>query len=236
MRISVIIPTLNEASTIEHTVTRIRSFGPHETIVVDAGSSDGTADLSRRVSDQTLLEDRGLAQQLNAGAEASSGEVLLFAHADTQLPVGSFGAIEAALSDSEVIAGAFRLGFDSDRWPYRLIAVGANLRNRLGFGPFGDQGLFVLRERFFEAGQYHSGVYLEDFELVRRLQRLGLFTVVPLQVRTSVRRWEQKGVFRTLLMHWVMSAAYLLGRRRRHAILDRWMAHLRSVRRSGSSD
>jgi GT2 family glycosyltransferase len=162
-----------------------------------------------------LAGPRGLAAQLNRGVAAARGEILVFLHADTRLPRGGLAALEAALGDPAVAGGAFKLGFDSARLRFRAVAFFGNLRNRLGFGPFGDQALFARRSAFVEVGGFRAGKFLEDLDLVRRLRRRGRFRVLPQAVRTSARRWERHGFAGTLLLHWRLSAAYLLGRRER---------------------
>ena len=234
-RVSIVVPPLNESEPIRATLDALGALFPEEVIVVDGGSQDGTADIARSLGFRTLTEDGGLARQINAGARAASGDVLLFNYADTELPPDALSEVRRAVARSEVVGGSFLLGFCSDRLGYRIISAGANFRNRLGFGPFGDQTIFVRREVFFELGEYRPEAFLEDFDFVRRSQARGEFVTIPLAVRTSVRRWEEKGVVRTLLFHWGMSAAYLFGKRRSTSRFTRWMDHLRSRRGGGTS-
>lgn len=229
-QISVVVPTLNEAGLLAVTLRELRRQGPLEIVVVDAGSVDSTRQEAAEEADVVLSDGGGLPSQLNRGAQAARGEVLLFWYADSSPPPGGLDSVAALLRDPGVVAGAFSLAFDSNRWIFRLIARGANLRNRLGFGPFGDQGLFVRRAAFDAVGGYRSEAFLPDFELIRRLRARGGFRILPEAARTSVRRWDRVGLLRTLCIHWTVSACYLLGRRRRGRRLETLGRYLRTRR------
>ncbi len=210
VRVSVIVPTLEEEATIAATLDDLAARRPHEVIVVDGGSRDRTQGLARERA-RLVQDGPGLARQMNRGARESSGDVLLFHYADLRLPPAAFEAIGRALERPEVAGGAFRLGFDSPRAVYRVIAWASNLRNRLGFGPFGDQAIFVRRSVFEELGGFTEGAPLEDFDLVRRLRRRGRFAILRPPVRSSVRAWERHGIFRTFREHSWASFLYLAG-------------------------
>ena len=234
VKVSVIVPTLNEATVIGPTLRALRREDPHEIVVVDGGSEDGTLDEARPHADRMATERGGLARQLNRGAEEATGDVLLFNYADTIPAAGAIRALVETLAEGDVVGGAFKLGFDSGRRAFGIVAAGANLRNLIGFGPFGDQGIFVRRGAFFKAGAFRSAVFLEDLEFVRRVRRLGRFRILGLRVRTSVRRWDEQGMLRTLFCHWLMSVVYLCGKRKKGGWPDRWRRNLLS-RRGGKS-
>src|SRR5262245_5070331 len=162
LRVSVIVPTLNEERTIASTIQDLHRQGAREVIVVDGGSRDRTLALAGPLASRILQCPPGIAGQLNRGAREATGEVLLFHFADLRLPEGGLGVIRWVLRDPEVVGGAFSLAFDSARPVYRVIAWGANLRNRLGFGPFGDQAIFARRATFERLGGFDPGQAFED--------------------------------------------------------------------------
>ena len=208
-RVSIIVPTLDEETQVVPCLERLRAAGGLEVLVVDGGSSDATRERAGPLADRLLESQGGLFAQLNRGALAASGDVLAFHYADVLFPEDGAKAILGALEDPDVVGGAFRLCFDSRRLAYRVIARGTAVRNRLGFGPFGDQTIFLRSRTFQEIGGFDPQAYLADFELVRQLRRRGKFRLLSQEVETSTRRWEQRGVIRTLLGHWRLSAAYL---------------------------
>ncbi len=227
--ISAIVPMLNEAPRIRAHLAALRAAHPHEVIVVDGGSTDESCALAEGHCDLLLREPGGLAAQLNRGARAATGETLFFPYADTTLPARWDETIARILGDDGVAGGAFRLALDSPRLRYRAIACGANLRNRLGLGPFGDQAIFVRRAAFDDAGGVRSGVLLEDLDLVQRLRRMGRFVIARECVRTAVRRWEEQGILRTALRNAAFLAAYLAGLRG-PAHERRYLAHRQTGR------
>ncbi|MEM7164883.1 MAG: TIGR04283 family arsenosugar biosynthesis glycosyltransferase [Planctomycetota bacterium] len=220
MKISVIVPVLNEAERIGAHLTQLRSAEPHQLIVVDGGSDDGSVASASDVADRVVSAPRGLAQQLNAGAEAADGEALVFVYADTQLPSTWPATIVQTLAQTNCVGGAFRLALDDRRWRYRFTAFAANLRGAIGCGPFGDQALFVRRDIFADVGGYDATALLEDLDLVRRLRRRGRVQIASAAAVTSVRRWEAGGFLATMLRNWKYLACHTLGLRgkalRRH--------------------
>jgi rSAM/selenodomain-associated transferase 2 len=232
-RVSVIVPTLNEERTIASTLRGLLEQGAPEVIVVDGGSRDRTLALAEPFANRILTGEAGIARQLNRGAREATGEVLLFHFADLRLPEGGLGMIGRTLARPGVVGGAFSLGFDSPRLAFRIIAWGANVRNRLGFGPFGDQAIFVRRDTFERLGGFEPDEAFEDLDLVRRLKREGRFVIVRPPVRSSVRRWERDGLLATTLGHWRASFHYLLGSRRRALDLKLWLQKRREKPVSG---
>ncbi len=210
-RLSIIIPTLNEASVIEKSLDRLSGAAGVEIVVVDGGSSDDTAETARKLGARVLTTAPCKAKQMNVGAAVARGEVLLFLHADTCLPKQFEQKILAAVNRKGVSAGAFRLGIDSEDPGLRFIEWVANWRARLLQMPYGDQALFVDRRLFFEIGGFADYPIMEDFELVRRLKKIGKIAILPDSVTTSPRRWQNLGVFKTWLLNQVILAAYFIG-------------------------
>jgi rSAM/selenodomain-associated transferase 2 len=222
--VSVVVPTLNEAAVLARTLEALPT-GFAEVVVADGGSTDATVAIAREHGARVTASPPGRGPQMNAGAAAAKGDVLLFLHADTVLPPDAPARIAAALAEAGAVAGAFRLGIDSPDPRLRLIARAANLRTRLTGVPYGDQALFVRRDAFDAAGGFPDVPIMEDVELGRRLKRLGRIVVVPARVRTSARRWEREGIVRTTLRNAVLITLYLLGVHPRR--LARWYGHVR---------
>lgn len=209
--ISVIIPVLNEANVIEQVLAHIRSAALVEIIVVDGGSHDQTAGISEALGHRIIQSGLGRACQMNAGAKAASGEILLFLHADTRLPHEFADLIHQTLAQPNAIAGAFALKIDGQQAGLRLVEWGVNLRSRYFQMPYGDQALFLKAETFHQFGGFPELPIMEDFEFVRRLRRQGKVAIAPASVLTSARRWEKLGVLKTTLLNQIIIAAYLLG-------------------------
>ena len=210
--ITAIVPTWNEEDSIRSTLLGLREGGLDEILVVDGGSQDDTVPRAAEIADRVFGAAGGLFAQLNHAANEASGDALLFHYADVQFPSAGRKAIEGALLSQAVVGGAFSLSFDSGRMRYSIIARGANLRNSLGVGPFGDQSIFVRSEVFRRLGGFHPDVFLEDLHLVRRLKRVGRFEILNEKVKASVRRWETKGLLPTVYHHWRLTFLYLLRR------------------------
>jgi rSAM/selenodomain-associated transferase 2/rSAM/selenodomain-associated transferase 1 len=210
-RLSIIIPTLNEAAEIERSLSGLAESANVEIVVVDGGSSDGTVEKARYLGARVLSTAPSKAGQMNAGASAAGGDVLLFLHADTCLPEQFEPKVLAALNRSGVSAGAFTLGIDSEDRGLRFIERVANWRARIFQLPYGDQALFVSRQLFSEIGGFADYPIMEDFDLVRRLKKKGKIAILPDSVSTSPRRWQNLGVFKTWLLNQVILAAYFVG-------------------------
>ena len=212
-RISIIIPTLNEAAGIADTLRPLQPLrdGGHEVIVVDGGSSDGTVEAARPLADRVIASEPGRARQQNAGAAAATGDVLLFLHADTLLP---------AQAERRVIGGLMRSGrgwgrFDvrlSGRHPLlRVVERMIGLRSRATGIATGDQAIFVRRGWFRRAGGFPQIPLMEDVALSKVLRRMGPPLCLRQAVLTSSRRWETRGVLRTIVLMWRLRAGYALG-------------------------
>jgi rSAM/selenodomain-associated transferase 2/rSAM/selenodomain-associated transferase 1 len=210
-RISIIIPTLNEAGVIKAAINRLPRSEQLEIIVVDGGSADGTARIARELGARVLSAAPSKAGQMNAGAAEARGDVLLFLHADTRLPENFEEKVLSALNRSGFGAGAFSLGIDSRNRGLRFIERVANWRARLLKMPYGDQALFVARDLFNKIGGFPNYPIMEDFEFIRRLKRKSKIAILPESVQTSPRRWQNLGVFKTWILNQLIIVAYFIG-------------------------
>jgi rSAM/selenodomain-associated transferase 2 len=211
MRISVIIPVLNEEKNIAGTLQQLRRLNPDELIVVDGGSSDGSRDVCKRFGVELHATPKGRARQMNCGAQRAAGDVLVFLHADTRLPPTAFADIRAALEDRKVVGGRFDLQLDAGGPMLKLVGFMISLRSRISKVATGDQAIFVRREIFAELGGYPDIPLMEDVAFSRALKRRGAVACLRSRVTTSARRWEQEGVWGTILKMWLLKSLYLAG-------------------------
>ena len=203
---------LNEALTIASTLDAVRrGAAGAEIVVVDGGSIDASIATAQPLSDILINAPRGRARQMNAGAHASHGDVLVFVHADTIVPSTFAADIATALSDSAVVGGRFDVELDGSALPYRIIGAMISLRSRISRTGTGDQAIFVRREVFDRLGGFPELELCEDLEFSRRLKRAGRVACLRARVTTSARRWSRDGVARTVLRMWLIRAMYLLG-------------------------
>lgn len=207
--LSVIVPTLNEASNVASTLRRAAGPGV-ELVVVDGGSSDGTVAVARRYADIVLTSARGRASQMNAGADAARGEVLLFLHADTLLPWGYAGAVYAAMTRPGTVGGRFDVRLDAPGLAYACIGSLISLRSRLSRVATGDQAIFARRDAYERLGGYPELPLMEDIAFSRALKGAGSVACLRLKVITSARQWQEHGVLRTVLLMWGLRLLYYL--------------------------
>jgi rSAM/selenodomain-associated transferase 2 len=215
LRITIIIPTLNEAANIEAALARLQPLRGrgHEVIVADGGSADGTAALASAAADRVIDAPRGRARQMNAGAQHARGDVLLFLHADTQLPAEADRLILDGLRGSGRAWGRFDVRIAGRHWLLPLIAFGMNQRSRLTRVCTGDQSIFVRRDLFARLGGYPAIALMEDIALSKALRRTGRPLCLAAPVVTSGRRWERNGVARTMFFMWGLRLRYFFGAR-----------------------
>ncbi|MDB9316712.1 TIGR04283 family arsenosugar biosynthesis glycosyltransferase [Nodularia spumigena] len=210
-KISIIIPTFNEAANLENAIASTQPSTNVELIVVDGGSQDDTVSIAQSLGVKVISSPPGRAVQMNAGAMAARGDILLFLHADTRLPAGFDSMVRSALQQPQTVAGAFSLRIDADYWALRWVEKGVNWRSHFYQMPYGDQAIFLTTEIFQKIGNFPNLPIMEDFELIRRLKRTGKIPIIPVPVITSARRWLKKGVFQTTLLNQIVITAYFLG-------------------------
>jgi len=221
MSISVIIPTLNEEQTIMATLAHTAALGFDELIVVDGGSLDQTPVLVESYRQRTqspaqspvrlVTAPYGRARQMNEGAKASRGEILLFLHADTQLPGNAKTMIDTTLADQRMVGGRFDVRFDRPSMWGTIISRMMNWRSRLSGIATGDQALFVRRPIFEQMGGFADMPVMEDIDFSRRLKRKGATVALTATVTTSFRRWERHGPLRTIFLMWALRFLYWIG-------------------------
>lgn len=212
-RLSIIIPTLDEAPRI---VATLESLGDlrrrgHEVIVADGGSRDATAALARDLADQVVCSPAGRAEQMNAGARAAAGDVLLFLHADSRLPAEADRLLLQGLAAGGLAWGRFDVQIAGTHPLLRLVESMMNLRSRLTRICTGDQGIFVRREAFAAIGGYPRQELMEDIAISVRLRRVSAPLCLRERCLTSARRWESEGVLRTIVLMWWLRLQYALG-------------------------
>jgi rSAM/selenodomain-associated transferase 2 len=211
--LSIIVPCLNEAEGIGATLAALaplRARGA-EVIVVDGGSSDGTAQRAAPHADCVIGAARGRASQMNAGAARARGEILLFLHADTLLPEAADALIIEGLNRSRRGWGRFDVVISGRNPLLGMVAWLMNVRSRLTGIATGDQAIFATRSLFTAAGGYPEIALMEDIALCRRLKRFGRPLCLRHRLIASGRRWEKHGIVRTVLLMWRLRLAYWLG-------------------------
>lgn len=213
MKLSIIIPVLNEAGRIAVALIALQPLRERgaEILVVDGGSTDGTAKIAAVGADNVITASGGRASQQNAGAREALGDTFLFLHSDTQLPLNADDLIADALSDRAVQWGRFDVRFDDDRAMLRVVAAMMNARSRLTGIATGDQCIFVRRDEFEAISGFPDLPLMEDIALSALLKRRSAPACLRNKVTTAARRWQKNGVWRTIFLMWWLRLAYLLG-------------------------
>ncbi len=212
-RISIIIPVLNEAHNVDAVVRNAAAIGD-ETIVIDGGSNDGTLEALQSLDCVSRNGVRGRGQQLRAGAELATGDVLLFLHADARLTRDARQQVIAAWKaspDADNLFGGFRQRIDSDQFVFRLIETGNHWRAKRQKLIYGDQGMFVSRALYDRSGGVPPIPLMEDFEFSRQLSKFASPTILDGPLEVSTRRWQQNGPLRQTIRNWCIAFRYRMG-------------------------
>ncbi|HUY88068.1 MAG TPA: TIGR04283 family arsenosugar biosynthesis glycosyltransferase [Pirellulales bacterium] len=211
MKLSIVIPALNEAANIALAVRSARETNPAEVIVVDGGSADRTAELARAAGAAVVESPPGRARQQNVGAQRAAGDVLLFLHADCRLAPDALRQVAEALADPQVECGAFRQRIEAEGLLFRWLERGNAWRVRRRGLAYGDQGIFVRRSVFESLGGFPEVQLMEDVLLLRALRRRSWPALLPGPLHVSARRWRRHGVIRQTARNWLLLSAFQLG-------------------------
>lgn len=212
MKISIIIPVLNEEKALSYLLNSLQSFDDenHEVIVVDGGSFDNSLFIAQEKVKTVIVSKPGRALQMNSGAELASGDVLLFLHVDTILPESALTAISSSCINDNCW-GRFDVRLSSDKSVYRLIEGFINIRSRLTSIATGDQAIFIRRDLFNRFNGFPEIALMEDVALSKRLKKQAAPVCLKDRVITSSRRWETRGVIATVLLMWKLRLYYFFG-------------------------
>ena len=212
-RLSIIVPVLNEAEAIVQSLGALAALRAQgvEVVVADGGSTDDTMRLAAPLADTVVLAPRGRALQMNAGAAAARGEILLFLHADTVLPAAAHSLVLDTLAGGAAVWGRFDVTIIGESRMFPVIAAMMNMRSRMTGIATGDQAIFIRREQFVAVGGFPAQPLMEDIEISRRLKALSAPACLRARVATSGRRWEKHGVWRTIFLMWSLRLRYWHG-------------------------
>jgi rSAM/selenodomain-associated transferase 2 len=213
MKISIIIPVLNEADSIGQLLCALQPYRDrgHEVIVVDGGSEDDTLVIAKSLADTVLQTSAGRSHQMNAGSVEAKGEMLWFLHADSELPESADELIITAVTTGTFTWGRFDVRLSGRQKLLRVVEKMVNLRSRLTGIATGDQGIFISRKLFEQVGGYPDQLLMEDIALCKELKKYQSPVSLHEKMVTSSRRWEKNGVVRTILLMWILRAAYYFG-------------------------
>ncbi len=213
MSLSIVIPVLDEETEIAGALAALAPLHARgvEVVVVDGGSRDQTMAIARPLADRVIMAPRGRAAQMNAGAAAANGDVLLFLHIDTRLPTEADRLVAENLARSGRSWGRFDVRISGRHPLLRVVATMMNIRSRVTGIATGDQAIFVTREAFNRVGGFPEIPLMEDLALSRSLCRVSPPLCLATRAVTSGRRWEQHGMIRTIVLMWRLRLAYSLG-------------------------
>ena len=206
-----LVPLLNEADGLPRLLQSLKACAPDELVLVDGGSSDGTAQLLQESGLRWLSSKPGRAVQMNAGAELCESDILLFLHADTDISSDGVEFLRGLARTPGMVGGRFDVRLSGQHAALRVIECLINLRSRLSRISTGDQAMFVRRDVFEAMGGFSDIPLMEDIEFSRRLKRRGKIACLRQKVSTSSRRWDQHGMVRTVLLMWRLRLLYWLG-------------------------
>ena len=213
MKISIIIPTLNESLLLQRLLCGLNKIidSQVEIIVVDGGSNDNTLEIASKYAHQVFVTEQGRATQMNYGAAFAKGEVLFFLHADSMLTTNAFQKLKEIVKESLYVGGAFRLQIDSNKLLLSIISQVVNLRSRFFHLVYGDQGIFVRKKNFLEIGKFLITPLMEDVEFYGRLRASGKTVILNEKILTSARRWEKEGILYATFRNWLLLIMYYMG-------------------------
>jgi len=211
LKVSIIVPTLNEELVLENTLTHIQQLSPHELIVSDGGSNDYTYRIADRFSHRVITGSAGRALQMNAGANEATGDLLLFLHADSRIEPESYRKMLEYMKNPKWIGGAFTLCIESGKWSLKLIALLANIRSKYFGLAYGDQGFFVRKEVFKDMNGFSPIPICEDLDFYYRLRKKGSVILLKEKAHTSPRRWINEGIFFTTVRNFIIAVLFGLG-------------------------
>ncbi len=215
IKFSIVVPVFHEGERINDLIEYLNSLdadGNLEIIIVDGAEEKDTLAVVRNEDVIKISSERGRAKQMNVGASIARGEILIFLHADTELPRHGLRKIGAFIEQAEYVGGAFDLGIKSDKAIFKIIGTLSSLRSRLNRIPFGDQAIFIRRGYFNGIGGYKEIPLMEDVELLRRIKKSrGKIRIFYDRVMTSPRRWQKEGVVCCTLRNWMLQTLYWFG-------------------------
>ena len=211
MKVSIIVPTLNEELVLEKTLTQFQQLSPHELIVSDGGSDDDTRNIAGRFSHRVITGSAGRALQMNVGADEANGDILLFLHADSRIEPESYRKMLQCMQNPKWIGGAFTLCIESGKWSLKLIALLANIRSKYFGLAYGDQGFFVRKEVFKDMNGFSPLPICEDLDFYHRLRKKGPVILLKEKAHTSPRRWIKEGILFTTARNTLIAVLFGLG-------------------------
>ncbi len=212
---SIVIPVFHEASLIDHAINHVKKISAgfeSEIIVVDGDPKGSTLECVEHPNIVKIVSGKGRGRQMNKGASSAKGDILLFLHADTELPDEALTSIASVVDHKEYSGGAFDLGIKSGQRIFRLIEKAVSIRTRLTSVPYGDQAIFIRRKCFEALKGFREIPIMEDIEFMRRMKKSGnKIVIIPKKVNTSPRRWENEGILCCTLRNWALISLYSLG-------------------------
>lgn len=213
MKLSIILPILNESAQLPDLLTHLLACkrAGCEVILVDGGSTDQSPEQAEALGFTVLRSEKGRAIQMNQGAKHAKGDVLLFLHADTRLPDTAVQDVMQSLADPEAQWGRFNVKIAGRSPWFKMIAWFMNHRSRLSSIATGDQAIFIRTDCFVKHGGFPVQALMEDIEFSKRLKRDSQAVALTSTVTTSGRRWETKGIWRTIFLMWSLRYAYWRG-------------------------
>lgn len=211
MHISVIIPTLNEGKNIRTLLVYLKELdNTLELIVCDGGSVDNTVEQTKSYA-KAIKAPSGRGAQMNAGAQAASGDILWFLHADCYPHPKSICAMEKVLENPQIVGGAFEYNLNDPKLYFRVVEFLSNQKNHILKLFYGDMGIFVRRKIFFEMNGYAEIPLMEDMDFCKRLKKQGRIVILPYRINTSARRWHEEGIFMNAVRNWLLQIAWAFG-------------------------